>query len=103
MKESDVQRWVTNYLKNKFEDRIYIFKVPQAQYISRRGVPDLCMSIDGRFVAIEVKTEIGTLTKLQEYEIDRIRNANGLAYVIYGKNIDSLNDIIKSINNELGL
>ena len=44
------------------------------------GIPDIIACINGRFVAFEVKTETGKLTKLQEITIDKIRKAGGLAF-----------------------
>ena len=85
MKEADVQLWVKQYLQKAFPDTLYIFKVPQGQYTSRRGIPDLVASIEGKFVAIEVKMGNGRLTKLQEYEIAKIDKAGGLAFTCYGK------------------
>lgn len=38
--------------------------------------------INGRFVAFEVKTETGKLTKLQEITIQKIRNAKGQAFKV---------------------
>ena len=44
------------------------------------GIPDIIACIGGRFVAFEVKTETGKLSKLQEITIDKIRKAGGLAF-----------------------
>lgn len=46
------------------------------------GVPDIIACINGRFVAFEVKTETGKLTKLQEITIQKIRNAKGQAFKV---------------------
>ena len=46
------------------------------------GVPDIIACVNGRFVAFEVKTETGKLTKLQEITIDKIRNAKGQAFKV---------------------
>ena len=46
------------------------------------GIPDIIACINGRFVAFEVKTETGKLTKLQEITIERIRAAGGWAYKV---------------------
>lgn len=46
------------------------------------GVPDIIACINGRFVAFEVKTETGKLTKLQEITIHKIRNAKGQAFKV---------------------
>lgn len=46
------------------------------------GIPDVIACVDGRFVAFEVKTETGKLSRLQEVTLGRIRNAGGKAYVV---------------------
>jgi len=81
-----------------FGHNIYIFKVPQGQYASRRGIPDLCCCINGRFVSIEVKTDVGTLTALQSNEIKNIKTAGGIAFTIFGKDDALLNEFIRSMN-----
>lgn len=45
------------------------------------GVPDILTCIKGRFVAIEVKTPTGKLTKIQQYQIDQINKSGGVAFV----------------------
>ena len=46
------------------------------------GIPDVIACADGRFVAFEVKTETGKLSRLQEVTLGRIRDAGGKAYVV---------------------
>ena len=46
------------------------------------GLPDIIACIRGRFVAFEVKTPIGKLTKLQEITIQKIRDAGGQAFKV---------------------
>ena len=46
------------------------------------GIPDIICCIAGRFVAFEVKTPTGKLTKLQETTLQRIRKAKGKAYKV---------------------
>ena len=46
------------------------------------GIPDIIACINGRFVAFEVKTETGKLTKLQEITLQKIRDAKGQAFKV---------------------
>ena len=46
------------------------------------GIPDIIACIRGRFVAFEVKTETGKLSRLQEATLGRIRDAGGKAYMV---------------------
>lgn len=52
----------------------------------RRGIPDIIACHRGAFLAIEAKApgRVSTLTALQEYELDRIRAAGGLAILATG-------------------
>jgi len=97
MKESDIQVWVQGELKRAFGKSIYIFKVPQSQYISRKGIPDLIACIEGYFLAIEVKTLTGTLTELQKFEISKIVSARGMSVVVYGKDEIRMAKLIKEL------
>ena len=46
------------------------------------GIPDIIACIRGRFVAFEVKTETGKLSRLQEATLGWIRDAGGKAYMV---------------------
>ena len=46
------------------------------------GIPDIIACLNGRFVAFEVKTETGRLSRLQEITLGRIRDAGGRAYMV---------------------
>ena len=46
------------------------------------GIPDIICCIGGKFFAFEVKNEKGTVTKLQEATIDKIKAAGGTAAVV---------------------
>ena len=46
------------------------------------GLPDIICCINGRFIAFEVKTADGRLTKLQETMITKIRAAKGGAFKV---------------------
>lgn len=64
---------------------------------TREGVPDLLCCINGKFFAIEVKGDGGKASKLQEYEIERIKNAKGLAGVYYPKDFPRLKEEIEGL------
>jgi len=48
----------------------------------RRGVPDLLICRNGRFIAAEIKPKREKPTRLQMIEIDRIQAAGGRAAVV---------------------
>ena len=79
MKESDIVRAIMKYLKNV--PGCFCWKEHGGMY-GTAGIPDVIACINGRFVAFEVKTETGKLTKLQEITIQKIRNARGQAFKV---------------------
>ena len=50
---------------------------------TKDGVPDLLVCCNGFFLAIELKAENGKPSKLQLWNIDKIREAGGIAIVLY--------------------
>lgn len=53
---------------------------------SLRGVPDRIVILpNGSVEFVELKTETGRLSKLQEYIISQLRNHNCNVHVLYGK------------------
>jgi hypothetical protein len=63
--------------------RLYWFKEHGGLYGSG-GTPDLIVCYKGRFIALEVKTETGKATVLQEAALRKIRAAGGVAEVVRG-------------------
>jgi hypothetical protein len=59
------------------------------------GVPDIVCCIGGRFVAFEVKTPTGKLTKLQEITIRKINDAKGQAHKV--TSVTEVQAIIKTM------
>lgn len=58
------------------------------------GIPDIIACIRGMFVAFEVKTDSGRLTKLQEATIQKIKDAKGKAY-----KVTSVEEVKKILDN----
>lgn len=79
--EAKVVNSIKVALKKEYPN-IFIFKVHGGLY-QEPGIPDLIACIRGHFVGIEVKTlnTMNTVTRLQQYQIDRINCAGGLAFV----------------------
>lgn len=82
MKESTVQKKLMEKLKDVFP-LIYLRKIAQSIY-SHGGIPDIIGSLNGYFFAIEVKTDKGKLSKLQQREGILIERAGGLFIVCKG-------------------
>ena len=93
--EAIVKTWIRTKLKKALPD-IYIANIHQSMY-SSKGIPDLLLCYNGRFVGLEVKTDKGRLSKLQELELNKIRMAKGIAIVIYGKDEVKLNKLVEML------
>lgn len=63
---------------------------PPANGYGRMGIPDIIGCYRGYFFAIECKAGRGKLTALQELEIERIREAGGVAWVVNEENIEEV-------------
>ena len=76
MKEKTITNQILKYLKS--EPECFAFKEHGGMY-STAGIPDIICCYRGKFVAFEVKTLTGKLSKLQEITIKRINEAGGMA------------------------
>lgn len=78
MTEKQFQNKVLAFLQ---AERIYHIKIWGGGF-QRAGIPDLLCCIRGKFVALELKTEKGTATVLQKYNLFQIQEAGGYARVL---------------------
>lgn len=90
--ENKVKRW----LKSK---NIYHFKY-FGNAFSTAGVPDLCLCVNGKFVAVELKAEKGKTSPLQDAHIEAIHNSGGIAIVLRPSGFDNFKKIIEVMLND---
>ena len=62
------------------------------------GIPDVVACINGRFVAFEVKTDSGKLSKIQEVMIRKINDAKGKAYKV--TSVEEVKKILENLEDE---
>jgi len=79
MLEKDIVNSIMRYLKTV--PGCFCWKEHGGLY-GTAGLPDIICCFHGRFVAFEVKTPTGKLTKLQETTLQRIQAARGNAYKV---------------------
>ena len=79
MLEKDTVKAILKYLKTV--PNCFSWKEHGGMY-GTAGIPDIICCYCGRFVAFEVKTETGKLTKLQESTIRKIKEAKGQAFKV---------------------
>lgn len=70
--------------------------------IQRQGVPDILACVNGYFVGIEVKAEKGKPSDLQLWNIKKIKEAGGIAMVVYPKDFDNMKEIINELVEKHG-
>lgn len=73
--ENSIKQWLET---NNF----WLIKIQGGCNAPSTGVPDILTCIKGRFVAIEVKTPTGKITKIQQYQIDQINKSGGFSVVV---------------------
>ena len=79
MNESDITKSILKYLKTL--PRCFFWKEHGGIY-GTSGIPDIIVCIVGRFIALEVKTQKGKTTPLQNAAIRKIRSSGGFAFVV---------------------
>lgn len=77
MRELQLKNKIVQILRKEYP-QIWFYK---SHDMFTAGIPDLILCVEGKFVAIELKTIKGQTTKLQEYTMDKIRNAGGTAWI----------------------
>lgn len=95
MKEQGYQSKVLNLLKDK---GAYTIKVVSG---SKKGVPDIVACYKGKFIGIEMKKPdtMEDTSKLQEYNLKKIKEAGGYSLVV-SNNINDILNVLKEIDNE---
>ncbi|MCT7498941.1 hypothetical protein N5S76_03990 [Aliarcobacter cryaerophilus] len=76
MKEKQIQKKIIEYLN---KNGVYTVK---SIVTNRSGSPDIICCFNGLFVALEVKTEKGIISKLQEYHQKEILKSGGIALIV---------------------
>ncbi len=55
---------------------------------------------NGYFLGLELKRPDGVVSDLQEYNIEQIKKAGGIAMAVYPKDFDRLKELIKRLNSD---
>ena len=92
MKESQIQNKIIKYLNG-----IGAYSI-KTIVTNRNGSPDLICCFKGRYVALEVKAEKGTVSQLQEHNIKLIKKSGGVAAVV--RSVDEVKKIIENFPRE---
>ena len=88
-----------NKIKKFFrKEGLYYFKFWGTMY-TRAGVPDLIVCVNGRFLGVEVKSEVGKPSEIQLQNIREIRNNGGFGVVIHPEQFQNLVDLIFALKD----
>ena len=66
---------------------------------TKAGVPDLLICLNGLFIGIEVKSEKGKLSELQEKHLQQIKDAGGIS--LMARSVDEVIYYLTSLGIEL--
>lgn len=70
------------------------------QQVSKRGTPDILLCVAGKFVALELKTETGKLSALQEFNLEQIANAKGIGLIATPSTWPVVFNLLKHLTNK---
>lgn len=70
------------------------------QSIAIRGIPDIIGLINGRFIALELKTDEGKPTALQSLTLSAIDKAGGVAILLYPAVFELTKEILLNLQKE---
>ena len=65
-----------------------------ANRMTKSGIPDILACVNGYFVAIEVKAQNGKPSELQLWNVDKIRDAGGIAMILYPNQFEEFKSMI---------
>jgi len=89
MKEKEIQKKILDYLN---KNNIYSVK---NIVTNRNGSPDIICCFNGLFVALEVKTEKGIVSKLQEYHQKEILKSGGISLIV--RSVEEVKALIEEL------
>lgn len=92
-KEKNFENKIKNFLK---KENCYFFKFWGTMY-TKVGVPDIIACVNGRFVGIEVKSDVGRPSEIQMVNINQIHQCLGFAVVVHPEGFDDLVEMIRAI------
>lgn len=90
-----------NKIKSWLDDHGCYYVKFFANAYTKKGVPDILASVNGYFVGIEVKAQNGKPSELQYYNVRKIRDSGGYAWIVYPTGWAQLEIILNCILNDV--
>lgn len=91
MKEKYIETKIKKYLESK---GCYVRK-QFGTTCTKAGTPDLLCCYKGKFIAIEVKNEVGKTSKLQDINLQQIKQSGGISFV--ARSVEEVQKVIDTI------
>lgn len=88
------ERVVKDKVRKLLDELQAYYVMPVTGGYGTQGAPDFLVCHRGRFIGIETKAGKGRTTTLQELNLKRIREAGGVAVVVYEDDIDMLRKLL---------
>lgn len=88
---------VKKVVRRLLDDIGAYYVMPVTGGYGSQGAPDFLVCHCGKFIGIETKAGKGKTTLLQELNLQKIRDAKGIAMVVYESDIDALKECLYNI------
>lgn len=93
MTETALKNKIIAMIKSEYPTVVFCLKLSDQFY---SGYPDLVMSANGRFVAMEIKRDEKSRARpLQIWTLEQIRNAGGVAEVV--RSVSEAREILRNV------
>lgn len=94
--------------EKRFEIKVKRFLEEQGCWIlktwsngtQRKGVPDLLVCCSGYFLGVELKAKNGRPSELQIWNIEKIKEAGGIAVVLYPDQFEDFKNLVKELKKQ---
>lgn len=98
--EKQFENKVKDFLK---KNKCWYIKYWGGGDFTKAGIPDLLTCVNGYFLAIELKSANGKPSELQKTQINLIRNAGGLAIILYPSMFNEFTKLIQSLKKDVNV
>lgn len=71
-----------------------------ANSFTKSGIPDILACVNGYFVGVEVKAQNGKPSELQLYNVRKIREAGGFAWIVYPSGYEKLKSYLLGLKSD---
>jgi hypothetical protein len=65
--------------------------------MQKAGIPDIIACVNGHFVALELKSDIGRASELQKRNVRLINKSNGIAMIVHPNQFQDLKETLRNL------